>query len=294
MVTNYSSTKYTFLYLESIISLQADLSKKEAFRGYRKSRVSRRFLRVFGRKRSTRPTNSDADMFSAEASSRIVVSEGLYLPRSRRLMYFGWYPLSKPSASWERDRSSLSSMRARAKARLSGASFAGVLPPNGIGSMNAEGLHDLKPQSILSIRFSRPIAARAIPPEGPMFVWPNLMTPNANRIVSRQEFQIQCDAGDTGQFRSEANRASITVGQRILRDGAEEMWDSVVVLCQEEEDGALAIRVVLCHPDWDEPREIAVIRSSQKDAPLGVRILSGRQVGEAEWSESRPRGRWKK
>lgn len=74
-------------------------------------------------------------------------------------------------------------------------------------------------------------------------------------------FQVGCDAGAAGQFRSEAKRASITMGQRILRDGAEEMWDSVVVLCQEEESGALAIRVVLCHPEWDEPREIACVRS---------------------------------
>jgi hypothetical protein len=74
-------------------------------------------------------------------------------------------------------------------------------------------------------------------------------------------FLIKCDAGESGQLCSSTQHASITVGQRILRDGAEEMWDSVVVLCQEEQDGALAIRVVLCHPDWDEPREIACLRS---------------------------------
>ncbi len=90
---------------------------------------------------------------------------------------------------------------------------------------------------------------------------------SANNVVSQQNFQIQCDAGDSGQFRSEAKRASITVGQRILRDGAAEIWDSVVVLCQEEDDGALAIRVVLCHPDWDEPREVARTRSWFKAPP---------------------------
>ena len=73
--------------------------------------------------------------------------------------------------------------------------------------------------------------------------------------------------------RSEAQRASITVGQRILRDGAEEMWDSVVVLCQEEADGALAIRVVLCHPDWDEPKEVAHTRSwFEAPAPAGAAL----------------------
>lgn len=105
-----------------------------------------------------------------------------------------------------------------------------------------------------------------------MFVRPNLVTTSANRIVS-QQFQIHCDAGGSGQFRSEANRASITVGQRILRDGAEEVWDSVVVLCQEEADGALVIRVVLCHPDWDEPKEVAHARSwFESPLPTGAAL----------------------
>ena len=84
---------------------------------------------------------------------------------------------------------------------------------------------------------------------------------NANKIKEHQEFQIRCDAGETRQFHCSAQRASIRVGQRILRNAAEEMWDSVVVLCQEEEGGVLAIRVVVCHPDWGEPRGIACVRS---------------------------------
>lgn len=74
-------------------------------------------------------------------------------------------------------------------------------------------------------------------------------------------FLVSCDAAESGQFHSGAKCASITLGQLIVRGSAEEMWDSVVVLCQEEADGALAIRIVLCHPDWDEPREIACLRS---------------------------------
>lgn len=92
-------------------------------------------------------------------------------------------------------------------------------------------------------------------------------------METKMSFHVGCDAGAVGQFRSEAKRASITVGQRILRDGAEEMWDSVVVLCQEEADGALVIRVVLCHPDWDEPREIACTRSwTRTSAPAGTAL----------------------
>jgi hypothetical protein len=98
----------------------------------------------------------------------------------------------------------------------------------------------------------------------------------------RRPFQVRCDASEVGQFCSGAQRASITVGQRILRDGAEEIWDSVVVLCQEEDDGALAIRVVLCHPDWDEPREVARTRSwlgtpAQAGAAIECELTVGRR-----------------
>lgn len=91
--------------------------------------------------------------------------------------------------------------------------------------------------------------------------------------TQNKPFVIKCDAGESGRLFSSAKRASVTVGQRILRDGAEEVWGSVVVLCQEEADGALAIRVVLCHPDWDEPKEVAHTRSwFEAPAPAGAAL----------------------
>ncbi len=75
------------------------------------------------------------------------------------------------------------------------------------------------------------------------------------------KFQVECDAGSAGHIRLSAQSLSVTVGQRILRDAALEMWDSVVVSCAQEEDGALRVCVTGFHPDWDEGREIFFVRS---------------------------------
>jgi hypothetical protein len=58
-------------------------------------------------------------MLRAFEISRIAVNEGLYLPRSSRLMYLGWYPLSKANVSCVMPRSSRKDIRTRAKARFS-------------------------------------------------------------------------------------------------------------------------------------------------------------------------------
>jgi hypothetical protein len=82
-------------------------------------RVSRRRLRLPGRRLSTRRTSSAAAMSRAREISRIAVSDGLYLPLSRREIYFGWYPLSNASVSCVIPRSSRRVMRTRANARFS-------------------------------------------------------------------------------------------------------------------------------------------------------------------------------
>lgn len=68
----------------------------------------------------------------ALAISRIVVSEGLYLPRSSKLMYLGWYPLSKASASCVIPRSSRSVIKTRAKARFSRYARSSIVPRRAI------------------------------------------------------------------------------------------------------------------------------------------------------------------
>jgi hypothetical protein len=86
----------------------------------------------------------------------------------------------------------------------------------------------------------------------------NVLKPKDNRA-----FEVDCAASPVGSFRAGAESLSVTIGQRIRRPGGEEMWDSVTIQCREE-GRELAIRVLVCNPDWDEPVQIACIRSQPK------------------------------
>jgi hypothetical protein len=76
-----------------------------------------------------------------------------------------------------------------------------------------------------------------------------------------RKFQIQCNASEDGQLHVKTDSLSVRIGQLIRRDGAAEMWDSVIVLCQQNEDGSLSARVIVCHPEWDQHLQIANIQS---------------------------------
>jgi hypothetical protein len=77
----------------------------------------------------------------------------------------------------------------------------------------------------------------------------------------KRSFQVDCSANPVGSLRTGADSFSVKIGQRISRFGAEEIWDSVIVRGDTKGD-EITIRVLLCHPDWDDPQEIARIRSS--------------------------------
>lgn len=89
-------------------------------------------------------------------------------------------------------------------------------------------------------------------------------------------FRVSCDAGKTGKFQAEPDSLWVRVGQRVLREGAEEVWDSVVVEGKKEQDGTCVVRVLIFNPDWDEPLQIACIRSRPHDpecfTPLGCNL----------------------
>jgi len=57
----------------------------------------------------------------------------------------------------------------------------------------------------------------------------------------------------------------VRVGQRMRAGKEEEMWNSVQILCKEQEDGSLTAEVLVCHPDWEEPQTIAAIHSRPQD-----------------------------
>ncbi len=75
------------------------------------------------------------------------------------------------------------------------------------------------------------------------------------------KFRVHCHAGDHGCLRVATGKLVVNVGQKVVRDGGAEMWDSVVVECSEEEDGSAMVRVLLCNPGWEEPLQIACVRS---------------------------------
>jgi hypothetical protein len=39
------------------------------------------------------------------------------------------------------------------------------------------------------------------------------------------------------------------------------MWDSVAIESTAQQDGTLVVRIIVFNPDWDEPLQIASIRS---------------------------------
>lgn len=96
----------------------------------------------------------------------------------------------------------------------------------------------------------------------------SVLEPRDNRV-----FQINCSANPAGVFRAGADSLSVAIGQRIRRFGLEEIWESVIVQCRKDED-ELTVRVLVCHPDWDEPLEVACMRSK----PL---VQNPNQYGQA-------------
>jgi len=78
-----------------------------------------------------------------------------------------------------------------------------------------------------------------------------------------RSFQVVCSAQPVGSFQAGADSLSVKIGQRISRFGAEQVWDSVIIHGDANGD-ELTIRVLVCHPSWDEPQEIACIRSSPR------------------------------
>src|SRR5437762_14180988 len=69
-------------------------------------------------------------------------------------------------------------------------------------------------------------------------------------VKDNQKFEVHCRAGDAGELCAGAESVSVKVGQRLRRDGGQEIWHSVGVYAKEEEDGTLVIQVLVFNPDW--------------------------------------------
>ena len=97
-----------------------------------------------------------------------------------------------------------------------------------------------------------------------------VMASNSPRAVAdvsapRNLFQIRCEAGEGNRFGVQTDSITVTLGQRVLRDGVLEMWDSIGVYAKQAPEGGLIVEVLVFNPDWDEPLRIASIRSCSDD-----------------------------
>ena len=84
-------------------------------------------------------------------------------------------------------------------------------------------------------------------------------------VKDSRKFEVECRAGDAGGLRVGSESVCVKVGQRVRRDSVEEIWHSVGVYAKEDESGNLVIRVLVFHPDWEEPLQIASIKSRPGD-----------------------------
>jgi hypothetical protein len=85
-------------------------------------------------------------------------------------------------------------------------------------------------------------------------------------VKDSRKFEVECSAGDAGELCVGSESVCVKVGQRVRRNGTEEIWHSVAVYAQQDDQGSLVIRVLVFHPDWDEALQIACIKSRPGDA----------------------------
>ncbi|HYL64707.1 MAG TPA: hypothetical protein VE077_19000 [Candidatus Methylomirabilis sp.] len=91
------------------------------------------------------------------------------------------------------------------------------------------------------------------------------------------QFSVEVDAGQWGRLQVEAKWLTFTLAQKIRTKEAGQMFDSVGIYCTQEHNDALVIRVVIFHPDWAAPLQIARIESrpeTQEELlePIGINL----------------------
>ena len=91
-------------------------------------------------------------------------------------------------------------------------------------------------------------------------------------VKDSRKFEVHCRAGDAGELCVGAESVSVKVGQRLRREGGQEIWHSVGVYAKEEEDGSLVVQVLVFNPEWDEGLQIASIKSRPLDTDCSAAL----------------------
>ena len=97
-------------------------------------------------------------------------------------------------------------------------------------------------------------------------------TPNP-RIELLGDFQLTCRAAERAHLNVTTDEASFVVAQRIRLDGKEQMWESLQVSCHKDDDGCLAVQVLLWDPKSEEALQIALLRSRPDEIANNIEPL---------------------
>jgi hypothetical protein len=90
-------------------------------------------------------------------------------------------------------------------------------------------------------------------------------------------FEVRCNASHDGQLQVKTHALSVAVSQLVSRGKTREMWQSILVFCEETEDHCLVTKIIVCHPDWDQNLQIACVRSGDNPkSPFEVDLNSVR------------------
>jgi hypothetical protein len=87
------------------------------------------------------------------------------------------------------------------------------------------------------------------------------------RINPLGDFRVTCKAGEAVTLNVVVDTVSFVLAQRIRLENNEQLWESLQVSCYKEEDGSLAVEVLLWDPKSEEALQIAHLRSRPDGAP---------------------------
>ena len=86
-------------------------------------------------------------------------------------------------------------------------------------------------------------------------------------------FRVKCSVSGAMSLSVPATEASFTVLQRIRRRGEEQLVDSVQVLCREQDNGTITVRVLVWTPKGLEPLQVALLTSRPEGAATGNDLI---------------------
>jgi hypothetical protein len=78
-------------------------------------------------------------------------------------------------------------------------------------------------------------------------------------------FAVRCESGNLETAANAGRRLSVFISQLVRSHGVEQIWDTVIMHCDEDPDGTLTLKVIVSNPDWDERLQIAALRSRPSD-----------------------------